>query len=80
MKLAEQFQRFASGSVPNLEMRTAQVALLYLGYAPGKIDGIIGPRTHAAVKNFRIAANLPAGEELDGPTFHALCNKAASRP
>jgi len=29
--------------------------LLYLGFAPGKIDGIIGPRTRAAIKNFRIA-------------------------
>ena len=52
IKLAEQFQRFASGSLPNLEMRTAQVALLFLGYAPGKIDGMIGPRTRAAIKNF----------------------------
>ena len=43
IKLAEQFQRFASGSLPNLEMRTAQVALLFLGYAPEKIDGMTGP-------------------------------------
>jgi hypothetical protein len=34
--IAEQYQRFASGSLPNLEVRTAQVALLFLGYAPGK--------------------------------------------
>ncbi len=51
VKLAEQYQRFASGSLPNLEMRTAQVALLFLGYASGKIDGVIGPRTRAAIKN-----------------------------
>jgi N-acetylmuramidase-like protein/putative peptidoglycan binding protein len=80
VKLAEQFQRFASGSIPNLEMRTAQVALLYLGYAPGKIDGIIGPRTRAAIKNFRIAAGLPASEDLDGPTYRAVCKKAGIRP
>ena len=80
VKLAEQFQRFASGSVPHLEMRTAQVALLFLGYAPGRIDGIIGPRTRAAIKNFRIAADLPASEELDGPTYQALCMKAGIRP
>jgi hypothetical protein len=80
VKLAEQFQRFASGSLPNLEMRTAQVALLFLGYAPGRIDGIIGPRTRAAIKNFRIAAGLSAGEELDGPTYQVLCKKAAIRP
>jgi hypothetical protein len=62
IKLAEQFQRFASGSLPNLEMRTAQVALLFLGYAPGKIDGIIGPRTRAAIKNFRVTAGLSAAK------------------
>lgn len=76
VKLAEQFQRFASGSLPNLEMRTAQVALLYLGFAPGKIDGVIGPRTRAAIKSFRIAAGLLAGEELDGATYKLLCKKA----
>src|SRR5918992_2796559 len=79
-KLAEQYQRFASGSVPNLETRTAQVALLFLGYAPGKIDGMIGPRTRAALKNFRIATGLAAGEELDGPTYQTLCRKAGIRP
>lgn len=80
VKLAEQYQRFASGSLPNLEMRTAQVALLFLGYASGKIDGVIGPRTRAAIKNFRIAAGLAAGEELDGLTYQALCKKAGIRP
>jgi hypothetical protein len=80
VKLAEQYQRFASGSLPNLEMRSAQVALLLLGYAPGKIDGIIGLRTRAAIKSFRIAAGLPAGEELDGPTYQLLCKRAGIRP
>jgi hypothetical protein len=80
IKLAEQFQRFASSSLPNLEMRTAQVALLFLGYAPVKIDGMIGPRTRAAIKNFRVIAGLSAGEELDGPTYQAVCKKAAIRP
>jgi peptidoglycan hydrolase-like protein with peptidoglycan-binding domain len=78
VKLAEQYQRFASGSLPNLEMRTAQVALLFLGYASGKIDGVIG--TRAAIKNFRIAAGLGAGEELDGLTYQALYKKAGIRP
>jgi len=80
VKLAEQYQRFASGSLPNLEIRSAQVALLFLGYTPGKIDGIIGPRTRGAIKNFRIAASLPAGEELDGPAYEILCRKAGISP
>jgi hypothetical protein len=80
VKLAEQYQRFASGSLPNLEVRTAQVALLFLGYGPGKIDGIIGPRTRAAIKNFRMAAGAAAGEDLDGRTYRLLCKKARIRP
>ena len=80
VKLAEQFERFASGSVPNLEIRTAQVALLFLGYGPGRIDGMIGPRTRAAIRSFRIAAGLPASEELDGPAYQAMCKKAGIRP
>ena len=56
-------------------MRTAQVALLFLGYAPEKIDGTIGPPTRAAIKNFCIIAGFSAGEELDGPTYQALCKK-----
>ena len=77
VRLAEQYQRFASGSMPSLEARTAQAALLYLGYAPGKIDGVLGPRTRSALRNFRIAAGLSPGDDLDGETYRALCERAA---
>jgi hypothetical protein len=76
VKLAEQFQRFASGSLPNLEIRAAQVALLYLGYSPGKIDGVLGQRTRGALRDFRIANNLPASDDLDSETYNVLCQKA----
>jgi hypothetical protein len=75
-KLAQNFHRFASGSLPNLEVRSAQAALFYLGYAPGKIDGVLGSRTRTALASFRIAAGLPAGDGLDGPTYEKLCEKA----
>ena len=77
MKLAQQYQRFASGSLPSLEIRTAQAALLYLGYAPGKVDGVLGQRTRGALSNFRIAAGLPPGDQLDGGTYELLCERAA---
>jgi hypothetical protein len=80
IKLAEQYQRFASGSLPNLEVRSAQAALFYLGYNPGRIDGILGDRTRGALRSFRIAAGLPAGNDLDGQTYEALCRKAAIDP
>ena len=54
--------------------------LLYLGFAPGKIDGVIGQRTRGALSNFRLQAGLPAGNELDGPCYVALCERAGIRP
>ena len=72
VKLAEHFSRFASGSLPSLQGRAAQAALLYLGYAPGKIDGVIGPRTQTALANFRIAHGLQPATVLDSPTMDRL--------
>jgi hypothetical protein len=80
IKLAQQYQRFASGSLINLETRTAQVALLFLGYSPGKIDGILGPRTRGALRSFRIAAGLSASEDLDGEVYKILCQRANIDP
>jgi peptidoglycan hydrolase-like protein with peptidoglycan-binding domain len=76
IKLAEQYQRFKRGSLPDLEVRTAQAGLFILGYSPGKIDGILGQRTRGALRSFRIAVGLPAGDALNGETYQALCVKA----
>ena len=37
-----------------------QLLLSFLGYYKGKIDGITGPQTQAAVRNFQVAYNLVA--------------------
>lgn len=76
VKLAQQYERFASGSLPNLEIRAAQAALFFLGYNPGKVDGVLGPRTRGALRSFRIAAGLPIGDDLDGETYTTLCREA----
>lgn len=80
IKLAEQYQRFSSGSLPNLEVRAAQSALLFLGFSPGRIDGVIGPRTRGALRSFRLSAGLPDGNDLTGQTYEALCKKAGFDP
>ena len=76
IKLAQQFERFSTGSLPNLEVRTAQAALLLTGYSPGKIDGVLGDRTRRAVQRFRVDAGLSPGNTLDTSTFEAVCNAA----
>lgn len=72
IKLAETFQRFSSGSLPSLEVRAVQAALLYLGYSPGKIDGVVGRRTRDALANFRLAHNLPPANDIDSATYDRL--------
>ena len=80
IKLEQAYARLASGSLPNLQLRAAQIALLYLGFSPGKIDGVIGQRTRNALNSFRLQAGLPPGNDLDGPCYVALCQKAGLRP
>jgi hypothetical protein len=80
IKLEQQFERFSSGSLPDLEVRGAQAALFYLGFNPGRIDGILGPRTRKAIRSFRIAEGLPAGDELDGETYLLLYRRANIDP
>ena len=48
---------------PDLDLRTAQTCLLYLGYLkrPGDVDGLTGPATRAALLSFRTDKGLPAG-------------------
>lgn len=76
VKLQVQYARFAGGSLPDLEMRAAQAALLLLGYSPGKIDGILGRRTRDALRAFQLGAGLAATGELNSDTYSNLWNKA----
>jgi hypothetical protein len=50
----------------------AQARLLNLGYAPGNVDGELGPKTRAAIEAFQGANGLPATGELDQATLDKL--------
>jgi peptidoglycan hydrolase-like protein with peptidoglycan-binding domain len=50
----------------------AQRALRDLGYDPGPIDGIFGPRMRAALEKYQTTEKLPATGELDGLTLERL--------
>ncbi len=76
IKLEVQYARFSSGSTPNIEVRTAQAALLVLGHSPGKIDGVIGRRTRDALRDFQIASGLPISTELTPEAYQALYRAA----
>jgi peptidoglycan hydrolase-like protein with peptidoglycan-binding domain len=54
------------------DVRAAQQALRDKGFDPGPIDGIHGPRTSAAVRNYQKAEGLTATGRLDEQTRDRL--------
>jgi hypothetical protein len=60
---------------PAMTLKEIQSALLSLGYAPGKVDGILGVKTVAAVKAFQTKAKTLKVDGIPGPmTTRALRN------
>lgn len=53
-------------------VKHVQQALEEKGYYPGGVDGIYGPQTASAVRNFQVANNLVADGEVGIQTFMAL--------
>jgi hypothetical protein len=61
-KLAEYYQRYANGQMPDLQVRTVQVHLTYNGFSPGSVDGVFGPNTASAIKRFQQSVGVePTG-------------------
>ena len=52
----------------NPSVATAQRDLQLLGYDSGPVDGVLGPRTERAIKEFQADYNLSARGNLDNPT------------
>jgi hypothetical protein len=64
--------------LPDLTLRTAQAALLYLGFDPGPIDGLRGRRTRSALMLFQAQSALPETGDLDHDTERKLLATAFS--
>jgi peptidoglycan hydrolase-like protein with peptidoglycan-binding domain len=62
-------------AVPSLneeKIRRAQQALQAKGFDPGTIDGVIGPRTEDAIRNFQDRYGIKTSAKLDNQTLYAL--------
>jgi len=59
-------------------VRDAQTALRDQGHDPGPIDGIMGPRTSAALRDFQQKENLTVTGQLDAETRARLETGAPS--
>lgn len=59
------------------DVRAAQEALLSLGYDPGPIDGLVGPKVRDAVRAFQAANGLTETGRLDDALLSRLRRDAA---
>jgi hypothetical protein len=60
-------------AVPDQKLvREAQIALRDAGFYPGRIDGVMGPRTRAALREFQASQGLPQTGRLDTTTQREL--------
>ena len=60
------------------DIRQAQTALKDKGHDPGPIDGIHGPRTSAALRNYQKSENIKVTGRLDSETRTHLMGQASS--
>jgi hypothetical protein len=70
--LRQFYQIYSSGSLPDLQIRAAQIYLTYKNLSPGPIDGVAGSRTTAAVKQFQSVAGLPVDGMINDALLKAL--------
>src|SRR6476469_3208797 len=69
-----------TASVPNDNSQVSQIqqALNAQGYSVGAVDGQMGPKTKAALKQFQQAKGLQASGKLDQQTVAMLTTNSAS--
>jgi hypothetical protein len=63
----------------NNQLRTAQIHLSHLGYYSGRIDGLMGPKTKTAIKNFQRNRLLPITGKLTVETYNSLVEADANK-
>jgi peptidoglycan hydrolase-like protein with peptidoglycan-binding domain len=76
------FAQGPSRATADEKVRAAQQALKDKGHDPGAVDGRLGPKTQAALREFQRAQGMESTGELDAKTADALgmTGKSTSRP
>jgi peptidoglycan hydrolase-like protein with peptidoglycan-binding domain len=69
-----------AASIQSSNVRRAQVLLDELGYAPGPVDGLMGPRTAAAIRKFQRAQELAVDGRLTEKLLSTLEAGSAAAP
>jgi hypothetical protein len=72
VRLSAEYEKGAAGLLPDLNVRTAQLYLTYLGFHPGPVDGVAGSLTRAAAAEFQARQRLPQTGEIDAALVSRL--------
>jgi hypothetical protein len=72
VRLNGEFQKYVTGVVPDLNVRTAQLYLTYLDFHPGPVDGIAGQETLAAFSDFAKQKGVPYNGVIDAAAVTSL--------
>jgi N-acetylmuramidase/Putative peptidoglycan binding domain len=63
---------FAAGPLPDLRVRALQILLMYKGFSPGTIDGVMGPKTRGALREFEASNGGPSDPPIDDGLLNRL--------
>jgi peptidoglycan hydrolase-like protein with peptidoglycan-binding domain len=77
---ARELKDKASNKMDRGDTKNAQQALQAKGYNPGPIDGIHGPRTSAALRDYQKAEGLNVTGQMDGDTRAKLMASGSTSP
>ncbi len=80
LMLHAKYNEVLTGTLPDLNVRAAQLYLTYLGYVLGEADGLYGRRSRAAVVEFKLAQGLSGGERIDRTLLDALRARVQALP
>lgn len=71
-RLRGSFQRYSYGALPDLDVRAAQLYLMYSGFHPGPIDGNLGRLTRSALVEFKSKFGLDPNESINPSVLEKL--------
>ena len=71
-RLRSEFRKYSAGALPDLTVRTAQVYLTFLGFHPGRIDGVAGRITLSAYADFCQQKNVAFNNRVNAETIAQL--------
>ena len=79
-RLRAAHQKYVTGSLPDLQVRSIQAYLIYLDYNPGPVDGVVGRFTRSALRMFQEREGLPVRETFDADMADVVRQRAVGRP